>query len=445
MEIRLTRRVLLLLILFAAVPAHAQVPVWSAGKDAQGRLLVPDGMGHSIPFDQIRAGVKAPGGWQPSCPGASDKANGCPVCNQVIYGSVQDGYAAQSGKDADLLHVNTNSNVENLLVKDSIFQNAWTCNGGAWSRGGLSCADKETSKAHVDLIQTIGAPENGGWVVLQGSKFINGDQNTAIIESADKTRGRYDSATKTGQCADPAGAGGFVWQDVEIGNSKEFAADCLARGGPASCGSGNQIAMGSTTGSFGDVWFIGVRNTSGLKIRAGAGVPKIIVIGGSGGRNGWPGPLGPGPVAGDGTCNGKVAGNYGEKAAVTDVYCYPSIEAALAAGHKRPPFLQLSSVGWAGVWPVPPLPKPTPAPAPAPVPAPQPAPRPEPPVVEPPAPKPAPAPVPEPTPVPPVVEPAPAPPLEPAPPMTPVMTIDQVRRIVAEALEAAIRSLKGDK
>jgi hypothetical protein len=347
-----------LLLMITAHESHAacpQTPMWAKGRDpATCQLLVEGGSSYGmIRFDQEKMQFLGPGNsYQPAGPGAKDVAGGCPTSNLAVWSSKFDNYSAGTKKQMDVSHMNTNSNAKFVLIRDSLFTNAWVCKGGAWSGpNGLSCAAGETSDKHSDLLQIFGLPKDNGWVVLQNTDLLNGDQQIGIWQTPSYQRGAYSSSSPRGICADPAGTGGMLWQNVRYGNpSSSFKSDCLARGNARwACAGGNQFVIKGDTGfPFGDVWLVGVQNLSGARFRVMSDVPKIVVIGGSGGRNGWPGPLGPGPSVGPGTCpNGKLPGKYNESGTVdTAVYCYSSIESAIAAGHRPPPFLNLSATGW---------------------------------------------------------------------------------------------------
>ncbi len=344
-----------LLLLFVAPVVHAQCPAtpkWALGRDPKTCDLIVDGGPDygQIRFDEERGNYQGPGNsYRPPSAGANDVANGCPTSNTTVWGSTLDNYSAGAKKDEDVSHVNTNSNVKYLFIRDSVYTNAWVCKGGAWSGpNGHRCAAGENSAKHTDVLQLFSPPEDNGWIVLQNSDLTNGDQQIGIWQSPDLQRGS-NAGSSGGKCPDRAGTGGMLWHNVKYGNSQSFVDDCFARGGPEfACASGNQfVVKGDTPHMFGAIWLVGVQNLSGAKFRVMSNVPKIIVVGGSGGRNGWPGPLGPGKAKGPGGCpNGKLSGQYNETGPVTEVYCYASIERAISAGHRPPPFLHLSAVGW---------------------------------------------------------------------------------------------------
>jgi hypothetical protein len=299
----------------------------------------------------------------PTCPGAHSCAAPNP-CNKVIYNYSYDGYATNQAKNADEIHgFNASADwIQHLWYRDVFMGNNWYCRWHAWSGpNGLSCApsgDVNTCN-HPDIIECFDGPDFGGWVVYQNVDILNQD-------SAQYGYPWCPNDEMGNACPDPIGPGGALMQNVRVGNVQQaglatsFIDDCKVRWGDSpDCEGGLQFFVGTwaTDGQpvpMPVVWLVGV-----TQVGAGGGawrfevgdrqqIDKIVVVQGGGGSNGWPGPLGPGPMEGGGTCpNGLLVGrDYHPGTPVTQVYCYDYIETALAAGHQRPPFINLSPVGW---------------------------------------------------------------------------------------------------
>lgn len=354
--------------------AHAAdcppTPDWAVGRGPNCELQVDGGPGYDvISFDLRAEGQQRSGQLGFSCPGARDTAHGCPLCNAVVHSSTIDNY--RGAKNSDVFHPDTLTNSKFVLVKNTLLANAWVCEGGAWQGpGGISCASGETTSAHADVLQALDFPNGGGWLVVQGSGLLNSDHQIGGIGPLNGSHGYPE-----GGCKDTEPAGGVLLQDVEIGNTEQvglaqhYIADCKARCGENcfACESGNQFFIGDDKGQrMRSLWLVAVRAVSPLNFIVPNGVDELVVIGGSGGRNGWPGPLGPGPSTWTGPAcpDGLLVGaqyNSLPKGAPTKVYCYHSIPQALADGRVRPPFLQLSLAGWDDD-PVPPPPPPPPPP-----------------------------------------------------------------------------------
>ncbi len=345
-------------------------PSW-ATRDASGCLVVPGGGSwgnqtfkiHSYNLQNVGSNQDQPGNGsdREGCPGSW--GSGCPTCNVVMWNNAFSNYSPAStggGHDRDLFQFNSNSVVRHLLIKNTTIQNSWNCNGGSWSGpNGHSCSGQVDGN-HSDLFQGWRGPINdGGWMVVQDSVLKNADVEFGQFSEPNLVRGT------NGQCSD-SGSGGFLFQGVTLDQEAAFKTECRTRGFTWSCDQGNYLAIFGAGGSgpqWGPVWFVNVVNRAGVTLRLTSDpAPSVIVIGGSGGRNGWPGPLTGAGGTGPGTaCNNGLyapGSRYdGESSSPRmKIYCYDSIESALTdtydattcpdCPHRRPPFIELSAAGW---------------------------------------------------------------------------------------------------
>jgi hypothetical protein len=298
----------------------------------------------------------------PTCPGSH--TCGAPnSCNKVIYNYNYDGYSENRAKNADEIHglITSEDWIKHLWYRDVFMGNNWFCEGIPWSGpNGLSCGTNDRNPGnHPDIIECLEGPDDGGWVVYQNVDMLN--------EDAVQYGYPWCPNDELGNgCNDPKGPGGALMQNVRVGNVQKaglattFITDCNRRKGTTNdpeCNGDMQIFMG-TWANWGNkrpmpvVWLVGVQSLGDQNWRFESGndqqVNKFVVVQGGGGSNGWPGPLGPGPMNGGGTCpNGMLPNkDYHGGTPVTRVYCYDYIETALADGHERPPFINLSPVGW---------------------------------------------------------------------------------------------------
>lgn len=251
---------------------------------------------------------------------------------------------------ADLTNPNSNSHLGYFYIKDSVHEGTKHGPGG-----------------HEDLLQLQGAINNGSWLVIQDTLFKNADTN-ALMQVGSGDHGYGNGPGSSYSCNDPfGGTGGVLFQGMTIGPND-----------PGYTGSA-QIGVGKPGRVLPEIWFVDVEY-NGLGVAIFEGVEKIVVVGGSGGNKGWPGPLkvryprdsiteASCPAGGwqNGQCcpNGLVNTNHqvmnwdGRKGdnpsnGAIPVYCYDSVDKALAHQvngvnlHKAPPFIALSTSGWEG-------------------------------------------------------------------------------------------------
>ncbi len=358
---------------WAACQPGAPTPSWAA-RDAQGCLVVDAGPGwgpltfglHSYNLQGVGSNQDQPGNGvdREGCPGSWGA--GCPPCNVALWDNRFDNYAPAStggGHDRDLFQWNASSVTRHVLIRDSLLERSWNCGGKCWAGpNGHTCRRGAIDENHSDLFQGWGgSPMNdGGWLVIQNSTLRNADVEVGQLSGADLVRG------VSSQCAD-SGPGGVLLQGVVFDQQDAFANECRLRGHSWSCDTGNYFAIFGNGGrgvQWGPIWLVGVENRKGVALRlVGDPSRSVIVIGGSGGANGWPGPLtGAGRSIAPRPCsNGVYATGNEFDAELADsprmkIYCYTSIEAALAdtydavtcpdCPHPRPPFLALSAAGW---------------------------------------------------------------------------------------------------
>jgi hypothetical protein len=377
--------VCVLLAVFLAAGARAQSGRWApcepgaptpswATRDAQGCLVVDAGPGwgpltfmvHSYGLQGVGSNQDQPGNGvdREGCPGSWGP--GCPPCNVALWNNAFDNYAPAAtggGHDRDMFQFNPSSVTRHILIRDTTIQNSWNCGGKCWAgSNGHFCRRGAIDENHSDLIQGWGgSPMNdGGWLVVQNSVLRNADVELGQLTEANLVRG------VNSQCAD-SGPGGVLLQGVTFDQQDAFAAECRARGHTWTCERGNYFAIfgnGGTGVQWGPIWLVNVQNTKGATLRlVGDPTRSVIVIGGSGGGNGWPGPLTGvgGSIAPRPCSNGVYATGNEYDMELQDsprmkIYCYTSIEAALTdtfdavtcpdCPHQRPPFLGLSAAGW---------------------------------------------------------------------------------------------------
>jgi hypothetical protein len=231
---------------------------------------------------------------------------------------------------------------------------------------------------HEDLIQIQETIGGGGWFVVQDSLFRNADENM-FMQVGSGANGFGNGPGSDPACYYPEGqrhTGGVSFQGVDFGPNVGTDLDGQAYSGSA------QINIGGTHSdeALGEVWLIDVILDSSYQ---GIGIwdktKKVVVVGGTGGTRGWPGPLkvrygtnalteSNCPSAWSGTTclhNGLLNGadgstpnqgipyswdgSKGDNPAdgVIPVYYYDNIEAAIKDGHAAPRFARRSCSGWA--------------------------------------------------------------------------------------------------
>lgn len=384
-----------LLLLVIALPASAidlslcnddgitETPSF-ATRDGNNCLLVDPGNGDSpVPFQyevfhrtgiaesSINSGESTPpGGWidlrAASFGGCSTRDAG-DYCTWLIYDTHIDNYISPVAKSNDVVTFGWGNPAEYLYVKDSTFANGWKCKGGdGWTGpNGITCAPGEDSTAHSDGIQILGALVNDGWAIFQDSALVNAHIQLMLFQSISSP---YPVGTN------------YLFQGFQFGTlstpfgeSTNWIADCEARRGtnPDDACTANR---GSNSIPAGETWFVDVWGNT--RIGFNGSNDKIVVVntgcgttgcGGSiGFSNGWPHPINA-PLAspGPGVCpNGLITQDPSSSGgSVGATFCYTSLENAFAdtvtgtsnqgdcpapyCPHKPPPFVQLSTAGWA--------------------------------------------------------------------------------------------------
>jgi hypothetical protein len=354
------------------------VPPFAIGRDGSGCLLIDRGDGTgAVRFDFETHGSDNPA--MPSSSGGGGTCGSSNDCAAVVWSTSFDDFlstgSGSSGSDA--LHW-SGKHYKWMLFKDGGIGNTWKCQGGSWTSptGLQGCSAGEVSSGHVDALQMRGQPVNDGWAVFQDWTIANANDIHVILE----------------MCGDQEYVGpppGFVFQGVRVGYfpgwgaADDWTRDCIAMGDdacgvPAPGSARWQVGSNCSSEAFKATWLI--NSWSHVRVEADRTEKLIVVNGGTGGgcdntngcdgsigfENGWPAPLGHAtPSKGPGSCpNGlltpgdiRTAGGLNP----VPVYCYTSIEAALSdtrtstsnlgdcpdCPHARPPFLQLSSSGWA--------------------------------------------------------------------------------------------------
>lgn len=327
--------------------AGSPVPGFAKGRDSAGCLMIDPGNGDAaIRFN-----------WEANTPGKLIPANACPTndCGYVAWNVNADDFAGNvSGVSGGDAYHFAGRHYKWILWKNFGAGNTWKCKGGSWPPCGGG-----TSNGHNDAMQIRGQPVNNGWAVMQDSVIANANDIHMILEMS-------------GDQEYVGPAPGFVFQGVKVGyfpdwgEADNWTADCQAMGGGQICGApagGSarwQVGSNSTDTTFKATWLID--SVSHVRVEADR-TAKLIVVntgcsnatmscgGQIGYENGWPAPLGHAfSSKGPGTCpngllpSGNVRTSDGPNP--VPVYCYTSLERALADGHERPPFLQISNSGW---------------------------------------------------------------------------------------------------
>jgi hypothetical protein len=266
--------------------------------------------------------------------------SGCTPKDWIFYDSVYDGYNGASpphctsygacGGTNVLVQIWSESNLRHVLFKNLTIKNAFRSDGGQ----------------HMDNLQTYKAVDFGGWIVIQDSTVKNSDDENLQLGSLNAVGTNWNNSTT---CESGANMGGLVLQNVTVAQESSFIADCQSRKGAGGyCGGVNGLQADNPI----TVWLIDVHFSAGPFSVYETGGPIILI--------------------GDNPNYGWVSGRFNGRR-----YYYDSIEEALAATrsscdalpsnrhpdgcntadfpHKRPPFINLSTAGWAGT-PAPPLP-----------------------------------------------------------------------------------------
>lgn len=359
---------LALAALFAAVaaaPAQAidprfcdddgvlEVPAFASGRDSNKCLMIDPGNGESpVPFQfeyMHKTGTHECDGSKVDLPDLTRNANGARCidfsnesCTYLYYDITVDNYLDKACKNKDGIFMPGGMRAKYLYFKNSRILNTWKCAGGpGWSGpNGIGCSPGEDSTSHTDGIQMRGLPGDGGWVVFQDTEFLNG-HNLHFLQQTDSTFGR----------------GSMLFQGVHFGRAQRageatsYVDDCKRRGVDSDeiCEEGRTLLDTDMI----EFWMVDVHGTSAFNMKGN--YDKVVIVnsgcgasgcnGTIGYYNGWPHPAN-GSGSGPSTCpNGEISSNAGGPGA-KKAYCYTSIERALAAGHKAPPFLHLSAAGW---------------------------------------------------------------------------------------------------
>jgi hypothetical protein len=303
----------------AACPA---VPSWAAGRTTDCKLRVNSGIPDlgTVTFDNEKSYGKSGSLFQPTC--GTDSAR----CNQTFFEWDLDGYngtkpsgsscttsnscgQGEKGAGSDLSHIWTQIRAKAILWKSVILQNGWKACPGCTS---------SAANPHVDNLQIWGQfNETFHYLVLQDVLFRNSDDQMLHSSQVQEKGGDIKAV---------------VLQNVVFEQQTAYQTECRARAEryPAmdSGCSGGPLRVpnnGALNSQQWDVWFIKVRSPLSM---GGGTCPdscmtnRVIMI--------------------DTPSNVFDRTNY-KGTLVT----YPSIEAALAAGEKEPPFLRLSCGGWA--------------------------------------------------------------------------------------------------
>ena len=301
----------------AACPA---VPSWASGRNAACELVVNSGNAlGAVTFDSEMSYAKKVTGGLYDC--GSDSAR----CNHAYFEYELDGYNGTAvtgnsctgpnqcgqgpkGNSSDLGRIWANVRAESILMKGLYFHNGWKACGDCTSNA---------QQPHVDNLQVWG--QNNQIVrnlIIQDTIFRNSDDQLFHM-------------TQTG-----GGLKVLVLQNVLLDQQSLFIQECSKRAAGAGglqdsgCG-GNPNTLPSNANDHSnnwDTWLIGVRTTGGVQMRmAQAGseaTNKVIFVD---------------------TPTSAIDLRYNTGVKKT----YASIEAAIAAGEKKPPFVELSCAGWA--------------------------------------------------------------------------------------------------
>jgi hypothetical protein len=305
-----------LLVLWSVSAFSQSYPSWAIGRDANGKLIVNSGTLGNVTFASEYKG---------SYPNEGENA-GCTPRDRVAYDWTEDGYqgrplgscrtvGACAKENLDLAHPAWNSNaLRHVLVRNWNVKNAF----------------KTNSAPHVDVSQVYDSPGWGGWFVMQDSALKNSDDG--IVQWQFGYQGN-------GTCGAYAGKnrsefGGVVVQGVTLNQESGFVADCRARNTDPVCQQGNYLGSWNP----GEGWLINYQ-TNGWGITLQQRWKKVVIVGNLPDisfRTGDAYAFSTDQACTVAPCSfsGKVFGPY------------PSIEAAIAAGHAEPPFVRLSCSGW---------------------------------------------------------------------------------------------------
>jgi hypothetical protein len=308
------------LVALFCLPSYGQSsPSWSAGRDSSGRLTVNAGSLGNVTFrsEVVNAYPR------------EAEVSGCVPADRVAYDWTVDGYGGRPLGSCRTVGAcsNENNDLAHPVWKDGAYRHVLIKN---WN---IKNAFKTNISPHVDVTQVLDSPGWGGWFVAQDSSFRNSDDGLVQWQFgyASSTCPAYQGKAQTEFA-------GVVVQNVTLGQDAAFNADCMARPGAADgCGTGN--FLGSHNGpNVG--WFINYK-TNGWTITLQQRWEKVIVVGNMPDfafrSDGTSFAFSTGATCSGSPCSfgGRVFGPY------------PSIEAAIAAGHAEPPFVRLSCSGWA--------------------------------------------------------------------------------------------------
>lgn len=333
------------------VPGWAKQNGLNGSFDAECNFTV-DGI--TFRNDENLWGVTLEGSKSPSYSWNDQVKKDCQLEN-VIYNNV---VRQNANEGHDLMNPSMESHIRHFVIKDSVLRGTRHVNGG-----------------HEDILQPYRALSDGGWLVIQDSVAKDADENMFMnVGTAQEGYGNGpgdefrcdDKVMPPGSTPGVYGSGGVLFQGLTLDRN-------------ASGYNGyNQIDIGGPGPALPEVWLVETHYNYGIGINFYDTVGKVVVVGGSGGTKGWPGPLKARRTNGDKmteascpaggwdsqtqTCcpNGRVnvkgqvfswqssngAGDDPKNGAIP-IYCYDSIENALRDGHKAPPFLDWSKTGWA--------------------------------------------------------------------------------------------------
>lgn len=306
------------------LPAASGDPYWSQGRDSAGQLLVDSGALGVLSFASE---------YKSSYPRESDFTGPTPV-DRVAYDWNRDGYNGQplgsyrdgSGPNAnlDLAHPAwASAALRHVLIKNWNIKNAY----------------KNNPLPHVDVTQVYDSVGWGGYFVVQDSTFKNSDDGIVQWQfgygaGAVGNRSLPDYQGKTQR-----DFGGIVVQGVTLNQEDAFVADAVARN--INLGTDPVVRQGNYLGSWdpGVGWFINYQ-TNGWPITLANAWEKIVVIGSLPDFD-----FNKTPV--ERAFSVMTAPTAGQPSAFSGrAFHYPTIEAALDAGHQEPPFIRLSKSGW---------------------------------------------------------------------------------------------------
>lgn len=268
--------------------------------------------------------------------------------NQILFNTTIDGYNFHSrcptlsscpgaivNPEALLMLWGYNRRHKNILVKNTEVRNAaYFVNDGAH----VDVFQSATIMSQPYTQQKIDMANGQEWFVIQDSILKNSDHNTMISET------NYFK--------------GVVYQNLKVtGVEPAFYEDCMQRrksmGISGNCGDGNLRISAGYPWRFDNAprttWMINVtppsQSAGSLEIESNNGQPQSS-------SNVW----GPIILVGSDTKNYTIYTNfkvndkwvkYVRNGPTDKVYRYNTIEEALAAGHARPPMIELSCSGWA--------------------------------------------------------------------------------------------------